>query len=79
MLPEVPATTAMSVAERIRGAIEALDVRSGDQQLPITVSIGVCTRQPKETFVSSISRADRALYQAKHEGRNRVVFSHLSA
>lgn len=74
MLPDVPTATAMNVAERIRVAIEALAIHSGHERIPVSVSIGVCTRLPNETFAQSISRADRALYQAKHQGRNGVVF-----
>lgn len=79
MLPDVPTPTAMSVAERIRAAIESLDIRHGNQRLPVSVSVGVCTRQPKETFAQSISRADRALYQAKDQGRNCVVLDEPKA
>ena len=40
----------------------------------ITLSIGVSVFQPGESVESFFERADRALYRAKHEGRNRVVY-----
>ena len=40
-----------------------------------TCSFGVATLQNKEDAQSLISRADEAMYQAKNEGRNRVVIS----
>jgi diguanylate cyclase (GGDEF)-like protein len=40
---------------------------------PLTTSIGVTLRRPAETISETITRADRALYRAKREGRNRVI------
>ena len=40
----------------------------------ITVSIGVTTWQDRDTIESLTGRADEALYQAKNEGRDRVIF-----
>ncbi len=69
LLPETSEEEAVAVAGRIRAAVE--QPREG---LPaITVSIGVTTNRADEERVDSLlSRADRALYQAKVEGRNRV-------
>ena len=40
----------------------------------VTISIGVVTARPEgETTLDLIRRADEALYQAKHAGRNRAV------
>lgn len=58
--------------ERMRAAVEALEVPFAGQSLRITVSIGVCT-QPQEGLQAMVGVADDLLYQAKALGRNRVV------
>jgi len=69
LLPETSPEEAVAVAERILETVAA--PREG---LPhITVSIGVATNRPDEDRVDTLlARADRALYKAKREGRNRV-------
>jgi diguanylate cyclase (GGDEF)-like protein/PAS domain S-box-containing protein len=56
--------------ERVRKEIATLANPMGR---PVTVSGGVVQLQPNETFDQIIGRADALLYQAKREGRNRVV------
>lgn len=74
LLPETAAATAREVAERLRLAIAALQPEVGGAQLQVTASIGVATAGPEtECIEALINIADRALYAAKHAGRNRVV------
>lgn len=73
MLPETDHQQAQECAERLRRAIGDKPFRINRQSLPITVSVGVATLRPNETLAQLIERADRSLYQAKHDGRNRVV------
>ena len=61
------------VAERIRAAVEALDIDSAGQHLGVTVSAGVTTLGIDDDRTSLLARSDRLLYEAKAEGRNRVV------
>lgn len=69
MLPETSLNEAIPVAERILAQVAEL--REGLP--PITVSIGVATNRPDEGAIDTlVARADKALYQAKDEGRNRV-------
>ncbi len=62
-----------------QGICEALDAarwvirRENSCTISITVSIGVTEYQAGDEITSLLDRADKALYQAKHEGRNRVV------
>jgi diguanylate cyclase (GGDEF)-like protein len=56
-------------AEQLRMAIEDLEP-SG---LPVTASFGVAQLQVGEAYEHVFSRADAAMYEAKQEGRNRVV------
>ncbi len=77
LLPETDIAKANQVAERLRQNIEntALIIEEG-VQMPIRVSIGVAEHQPGNESLSELMiRADKALYRAKHSGRNCVVKS----
>ncbi|WP_137152780.1 GGDEF domain-containing protein [Devosia sp. FKR38] len=73
VLPDAPIEVARAIAEHIRGQFEAQPARSLGETIPATISIGVATSGPAETFSSVLNRADAALYKAKHAGRNQVV------
>jgi diguanylate cyclase (GGDEF)-like protein len=60
------------LAERIRNAVEKLRPKL-DCDIRMTVSLGVVTLREGEDSAAVLARADDALYQAKEEGRNRVV------
>ncbi len=73
VLPDTDAAGACQTAERIRRAVEGLEIDGRDgQTFGVTVSIGVAQRRPDDDGVALIDRADDALYRAKHGGRNRV-------
>ena len=75
-LPETPVEVAQEAAERLRRNVEDLAISSSQGRLRITVNIGVATLDRSSTTVGSlINAADRALYEAKQKGRNRVVVS----
>ncbi|HQR39366.1 MAG TPA: PleD family two-component system response regulator [Blastocatellia bacterium] len=76
VLPGSDTDGAVAIAEEIRARVEALGVKH--EQSPcgvVTVSLGVATAFPidGDSPASLIDAADRALYQAKHDGRNRLV------
>ena len=74
MLPETPANGAADVAERIREAMAAKPLVYDGSAVRSTVSIGVASfPEDGNTMDAIIARADRALYKAKSEGRNRVI------
>jgi diguanylate cyclase (GGDEF)-like protein len=74
LLPETPPKGAADVAERIRAAINSRPLAIDGQQIQTTVSIGIaCYPEDGRTLDALAARADRAMYQAKQEGRNRVV------
>lgn len=61
--------------EKIRGEVARLPVSltPDSESIHITVSIGVCS-EPGRNLIDMLSRADAFLYQAKKEGRDRVIF-----
>jgi len=68
-----PLAAVLARAEAIRLAIAALRLPHGDAVLTLTTSIGVAMRADGESYAEVLRRADMALYQAKREGRDRVV------
>ncbi len=64
---------ASGIAERFRRDMEELRFQCGGESIGITVSIGAAPYTPGESQESWIERVDRAMYQAKQAGRNRVV------
>ncbi len=74
VMPGAALSVALKRAEEWRAAVEALEFQEGGASLRCTVSIGVATlRTGVETIDGTLRRADAALYEAKREGRNRVV------
>ncbi|AKK00570.1 MULTISPECIES: sensor domain-containing diguanylate cyclase [Pseudomonas] len=61
-------------AERLRKAIEGLEVMHGDQRIRFTISLGVADlSQPANSHADLIAWSDHALYTSKESGRNRVT------
>lgn len=75
LLPETPMSGALQVAERIRREIEKTAFPVSGDVVHLSVSIGVCSVFPaKADSTKDIFKwADEALYEAKGQGRNRVV------
>jgi diguanylate cyclase (GGDEF)-like protein len=70
--PDTNMEQSQKLAEKLRARIEAHDFNSGDTK--ITISVGYTIHRPGESIQNFIRRADRALYDAKQLGRNRVCF-----
>ncbi len=80
LMPETDVEVAGYAAERLRADVAALAIVSDERErIALTISIGVAQADPDGAAPDSMSslliRADKALYRAKHEGRNRVVCS----
>ncbi len=84
VIPETKQEGGVEVAERIRSAVARRAFHVYDEETRVTVSIGICVfpqdlPQPgadeydPSFLFELLQRADRALYRAKEEGRNRVV------
>ena len=75
LLPERDPSAALAIAERIRWLVEEIPVTVDDNEIRITVSIGIAVRTAAERedvdLTLLLRLADRALYQAKAAGRNR--------
>ena len=73
ILTETDKEGALLAAERIRRAVEANDINIYDESLKISVSIGIAVFPGDAVRPETlIEKADRALYQAKQTGRNKV-------
>tara|TARA_R110001592_G_scaffold103247_2_gene290970 strand:+ start:6907 stop:8757 length:1851 start_codon:yes stop_codon:yes gene_type:complete len=72
ILPDTDHDGAMKIAERIRHQIEHLHIKFANQKISITASLGVASFIPNNNKTPSllIELADKALYQAKKDGRN---------
>lgn len=77
ILPETATAEASSIATRLRHAIRRTPLSSHEgSPLPgVSVSIGLAEAVPGEPTDSLLARADAALYQAKQEGRDRLVIA----
>lgn len=74
ILPEVDATEAEAIAERCRASISQTVFAVGQKTVPISISVGAIWMQDAADVDDMLAAADRALYQAKSQGRNTVVF-----
>jgi len=77
ILPDTNADGAMRIAEMMRREVETLELEHAYSTVArhVTISLGVVTQVPQHnaTVAHMIGAADRALYKAKHSGRNRAV------
>jgi len=73
VLPDTPHDKAARILDRLRVIIADLDWSALSPGMRVTVSAGVTTLRPDETPEPLLARADRALYEAKARGRNRIA------
>jgi len=73
LMPETDAEQALAVANKLRERVEQAPFRYNQQPLKITVSGGVTEYRSGDDSESAFVRADEALYEAKHNGRNQCV------
>lgn len=74
-LAETDCKTALEVAERIRLKIMQHVTKVDDNEIKISVSIGIAIPKSIPKFEALYKSADAALYQAKNSGRNKVILS----
>ncbi len=75
LLPNTSTEGAKLLAERIRKTVEETECLCHGEVMRMTISIGISTLTTRDIDDSLFLRADSALYQAKHSGRNRVTIA----
>jgi diguanylate cyclase (GGDEF)-like protein len=70
ILPDTDVEHAMEAAARIRRALDDVAIASEDGEFRFTISVGIATAEAAADLAQLLRRADRALYQAKQDGRN---------
>ena len=73
LLPDSRLEEAAAIMNRLRRAFTRMPITWGDRQLLVTFSAGVAARNRGEADADLISRADQALYEAKHVGKDRFI------
>jgi diguanylate cyclase (GGDEF)-like protein len=73
MLPDTELADAQAVLARMRARVARLKVAGAVLERPLSFSGGLTTRQGREPLAATVNRADKALYQAKSGGRDRIV------
>lgn len=75
VLPEVDLKQAGTLAANLCQAVSLHRFTSGSEHIDVTISLGVSQKKGEETSELSMKRADKALYQSKKDGRNRVTLA----
>lgn len=74
LLPSTPLTSAAEVAEKIRAFIASQPVWQNQRPVTVTVSIGAAEVNQQTGIDEAINLADKRLYLAKQQGRNKVIW-----
>ncbi len=75
LMPDTNAKSAVVVAENLRQIIESSPFSFRQKRVVITMSMGIAEIDDKETAMNAYERAEKALQQAKDEGRNKSVLA----
>jgi diguanylate cyclase (GGDEF)-like protein len=75
VMPATPQPGAELVGERLRTRVDALEIEVNGKVLRVSMTLGLALLDEGETCEQAIARADRALYEGKHAGRNRMVLA----
>jgi diguanylate cyclase (GGDEF)-like protein len=79
LMPETTETAARIVAERLCKQVREYLLPMGDEEVMLTVSIGIASASLSMSGIATLmKRADDALYEAKHSGRDRVSQSSIA-
>ena len=74
ILPQTQVVHAETIANRLRNLVSQITVPANGTEVAFTVSIGVTKNHDREASINDVlERADTALYEAKTQGRNKVI------
>jgi diguanylate cyclase (GGDEF)-like protein len=73
LLPDTRVAQALQLADRIRGSVASSPLHIAGKTIAVTLSIGCAQIDGDRTLIQCMERADKALYDAKAAGRDRVV------
>ena len=73
LLPDTSLIPALTLAERLRSEVAKHSFHFQGQELPVTMSAGVCSISQTDSIDSMLRQADLQLYSAKSAGRNRIA------
>ena len=74
ILPETPLQSAVRLCEKLRLLVAGVNFEFNNLVIKVTISMGAAALSPNvKTYQDLLEKADRALYKAKREGRNKVV------
>ncbi|WP_192021450.1 tetratricopeptide repeat-containing diguanylate cyclase [Shewanella sp. WPAGA9] len=76
LLPKARSQAAVSLAQEISASVNLYQFSNFSDNLEVTISGGVSTSHGETTLSQLIKKADLALYRAKHQGRNQIVYFH---
>ena len=77
LMPETSLGGGFKIAEKVRANIEKLKFTHNGHDIKVTISSGITIFVENDTLDSAFERADKALYQAKDQGRNRCVIAKM--
>ena len=73
LLPDTDANKALQVADKLRATVEKTSFIASGNKISITLSCGISQLTAADNNDTLFERADKALYQAKMNGRNQCV------
>jgi len=73
VLPATSTEQSTVLANKLRQSVEGHHFQTQQGNIDITISIGLAEHQPNRSHAQTFKAADQALYQSKHQGRNRVT------